>query len=416
MSAVRRLGPSSENTRSAILDLVRSSGTVSRVELAEMSGLTAASITRIVKALLDERLLVETGFGDPTGGKRRSLLELNSQARYAVGLSLDDARLTYVVVDLGGNVVGQLVSPGIAGATPSVAVLRIADELRQISRQLDIPTADVVGVGVAGAGLDLGSGAGARSQATDEWDTFAVQEALEHRIGLPVVRDNDAACAALGQFWVGRIPATQDFATLYMAKGFGMGLMVGGSVSRGSSSNVGELGHMVVDIDGPDCWCGSRGCLEMLAAPRAVVARAMATTGFAADLGLFGDEAHLREDFDAVARAAARGEGRSLALVEDSARYVAAAVLSVVNLLDLDRIHLAGPGFADAGAVYVRCIRDLVRCARTRVRHGVTVELANPGVDAAAVGAAALALQHVLMPHARAHRVPAVPSPGAALA
>ncbi|BDI23699.1 ROK family transcriptional regulator [Herbiconiux sp. L3-i23] len=408
MSNVRRIGPSSENTRSAILDLVRSSGTVSRIELAEMSGLTATSITRIVKSLIDDRLVIETGFGDSTGGKRRSLLEINPQARYAVGISLEDTRLTYVVTDVGGNVVGQLVSPGIGQSAPSTEILRIADELQQVFQQLDIPTEDIVGVGVAGAGLDLGAGAERLSLTADEWDSFAVQEALESLISLPVVRDNDAACAALGQFWVGRIPATQDFATLYMSRGFGLGLMIGGSVNRGASSNIGEIGHMVVDIDGPDCWCGSNGCLEMLAAPRAIIARAMAEPGLADDLGLGGDDGRLRADYDAIARAAVRGDERCVALIERSARYVAAAMLSAVNLLDLDRIYLAGPGFADAGAIYVRAIRDAVtRLARTRTIHGVTVELSDPGLETSAVGAATLALQHVLTPHTRAERASA---------
>ncbi|QHC66192.1 ROK family protein [Rathayibacter sp. VKM Ac-2759] len=405
MSGIRRLGPSSENTRSAILDMVRSSGTVSRIELAEMSGLTATSITKIVKSLLDDGLVIETGFGDSTGGKRRSLLELNPRARFAVGLSLDDARLTYVVTDLGGTVVGQLVSPGVGRAAPSVEIQRIAEELEQLLRRLHIPAGDVVGVGVAGAGLDLGAGAERLSVTAEDWDSFAVREALESRIGLPVVRDNDAACAALGQFWVGRIPATQDFATLYMSNGFGMGLMVGGSIARGASSNVGEIGHMVLDIDGPACWCGSRGCLEILAAPRAVVANAMRDPRLSADLGLTGEHAGLRHDFGAISRGAAGGEERCVALIESSARYVGAAVLSVVNLLDLDRVYLQGPGFADAGALYVRTIRGLVtRLARTRTIHSVSVELADPGLTAAAVGAATLVLQHVLTPHTRPER------------
>jgi len=405
MNQARRLGPSSENTRSAVLDMIRSSGTVSRTELAEMSGLTATSITRIVKSLIDDRLVVETGLGDATGGKRRSLLEINRRGRYAVGLSLDDARLTYVVTDLGGSVVGQLVSPGIGQSAPATEIVRIADELDQVFRQLALPVDDIVGVGVAGAGLDLGAGTKQLSLTADEWDSFPVQEALESLVGLPVVRDNDAACAALGQFWVGRIPATQDFATLYMSRGFGMGLMIGGSVSRGVSSNVGEIGHMTVDIDGPDCWCGSQGCLEIMAAPRAVVAAALRDVDLVDELGLAGDDAHLRHDFDAIARAAVRGDERCVALVERSARYVAAAVLSIVNLLDLDRVYLAGPGFADAGAIYVRVVRDLVtRTARTKAIHGVTVELSDPGLDTSAVGAATLVLQHVLTPHTRSER------------
>jgi predicted NBD/HSP70 family sugar kinase len=127
------------------------------------------------------------------------------------------------------------------------------------------------------------------------------------------------------------------------------------------------------------------------------------------ELELSGDDGHLRHDFDAIARAAARGDERCAAVVTRSARYVAAAMLSVVNLLDLGRVYLAGPGFADAGDIYVREIEEQSsRLARTRSIHEVEVTLADPGLDAAAVGAASLALQHVLTPHARAGRAEAV--------
>ncbi|MBF0815944.1 ROK family transcriptional regulator [Microbacterium paludicola] len=403
---VRPIGPSSEHTRSAILDMVRSSGTVSRIELAEMSGLTATSITRIVKSLIEDGLVIETGFGDSTGGKRRSLLELNPKAGFAVGISLDEGRLTYVVVDLGGDVIGRVVTAGIGKASPSAVLERIVEELEELFRELEVPRSQVLGVGVAGAGLDLGAGSRRLSTTADEWDEFAVQEILEARLGLPVVRDNDAACAALGQYWVGRIPATQDFCTLYMSNGFGLGLVSGGRVARGASSNVGEIGHVIIDVDGPACWCGASGCLEMLAAPRAIVRRALGDPELTKELELSGEDAALRRDYDALARAAASGEERSLALVRESARYVAAAVLSTVNVLDLDRLHLSGPGFDDAGPIYAQAISDLVsRHARARAVHGVDVVLSDPGFDAAAVGAAALALQHVLTPHARNPRI-----------
>lgn len=400
--SIRPLGPSSEHTRSAVLDMVRSGGTVSRIELAERSGLTATSITRIVKSLIDDGLVIETGLGDSTGGKRRSLLELNRGARFGVGMALDHGRLDIVAVDLGGALVGRRVSRGIGESPPRVETMRLAQELDQLFRQLDLPLGNVVGVGVAGAGLDLSARAEQLSPTAEDWDEFDLENSLGSLVGLPVVRDNDAACAALGQFWGGRIPATQDFATLYMANGFGLGVVSGGRLSRGASSNVGEIGHVTLDIDGPACWCGSQGCLEALAAPRAMVAQAFDVPGLAEELGLVGDDSRLRSDFTAVSRAAAAGHLHCLRIVERSARYVAAAVLSAVNLLDLDRVYLAGPGFADVGAVYLRAVRDKVSTqARTRDVHPVRVELSDPGFSAAAVGAASLALQHVVTPHTR---------------
>jgi predicted NBD/HSP70 family sugar kinase len=397
----KMIGPSSENTRSAILDLIRSGGVVSRVDLVETSGLTAASITRIVKTLMSDGLVIETGFGDSTGGKRPTLLELNAGSRYAVGISLDDARLTYVVTDLAGVLVGRLVSAGIGDTYPPTVIERIQAELDVLLTQLDINRADVVGVGVAGAGRRDVSGDVLRaSLSAPDWENFAVKQALEAASGFTVFLENDSACAALGEFWVGRIPATQDFATLYMATGIGCGLIIRGSVYGGASSNAGEIGHMIIDVNGPECWCGSRGCLEMLAAPLAVVQRALADTTLATSLALSGLPSELRMDFARIARAAAQGDPGCVTLIEQSANFLAKALISLANLVDLDRLYLAGPGFADAGSIYYRVIRDqLDSLAFMRSVHPVHVELSEVGLESAALGAAAVALQSELTPH-----------------
>lgn len=402
LNGSRPLGASAEHSRSAVLDLVRSSGSVSRTELAELSGLTGASITRIVKTLLESGLVIETGLADSTGGKRRSLLELNPDAGSAVGISLDPDRLVWVLTDAGGLVTGRSETPGIGQEPPGSVLPRVAGDLSQFLASQGVALSDVAGVGVAGAGLDLGADAERMSVSAMEWESFPVQDELERLLGVPVVRDNDASCAALGEYWTGRVPATQDLATLYMSQGFGLGLVVGGRLLRGASSNTGEVGHLCVQVDGPVCWCGASGCLEIVAGPRAVVAAARSNSDVQARLRLRGDDAHLRQDFDAIARAASTGDAACLDLMRRSARLVAAAMLSVVNLLDLDRIHLAGPGFSVAGDLYREALAELIgRASRTRDVHDVSVDLSALGVDAAAIGAASLALQHVLTPHTR---------------
>lgn len=387
-----------------MLDLIRSGGVVSRVDLVEASGLTATSITRIVKVLIAEGLVIETGYGDSTGGKRRTLLELNAGSRYAVGLSLDDARLTYVVTDLAGNLVGRLVASGARDSTPPALIARITQELGTLLNQLDVASGDVVGVGLARPGQrDPEGGVPRGSLNAGPWGDFDMRKALEKSSGFTVVLENDAACAALGEFWTGRLPATKDFATLYMATGFGCGIVIRGSVYAGASLNAGEIGHMIVDVNGPDCWCGSRGCVEMLAAPRSVVKRAMTDATLVAALGLAGTESELRTDFAAIARAAVQGDPHCVELIEESANYLAAALLSLTNLIDLDQLYLAGPGFADAGSIYYRIIRSrLQNFAFVRSVHAVTVELSEVGLESAALGAAAVVLQSELTPHRKA--------------
>lgn len=392
--AARFAGRSAADTERGIVDLVRSSDVISRVELAELSGLTEASISRNVKRLLEDGLLVEVGQSDATGGKPRRLLALNTNSRYAVGLTVDEPQLTYVLTNLRGEVVGRLMSEGIGTSSPPLVVRRMAREIRKLLREHKVSERDVLGIGVAIAGrLDLRGGAMRSLRDTSDWEQFALGPALGEALGLPVTLEHDYVCAALGEFWVGRIPASSDFVCLYAAGGFGAAIMLGGKIYRGSSGNAGEVGHMVLEAGGPQCWCGSRGCLEAVAGPATVVRNALATRALSRRLSLTGSADTVRADFALVAQAATAGDSACQSLIEESAAYVAKALLSLTNTLDLDRIVLSGPAFADASEYYLRAARAAVQdLSFMRQVHPVAVEPSTLETRSAAIGAATVAL------------------------
>jgi predicted NBD/HSP70 family sugar kinase len=120
-------------------------------------------------------------------------------------------------------------------------------------------------------------------------------------------------------------------------------------------------------------------------------------------LGLRGRPTSVRSDFAKIARLATTGDDRCLALIEESATYLAKALLSITNLLDLDQIILAGPGFSEAGEIYVRIAsQELNRLSFVRAMHPTRVELSKLGPSAAALGAASLVLHSQLTPHQNA--------------
>lgn len=395
------------DTRSAIVDLLRSSGVTSRAELAKAAGLTAATISKIIRPLIDEGLVSEVGYADSTGGAPAILLQLNSAARYSIGISLDTARNVHVLTDLAGTPVRRRETAGLAAHSPQEAVDGMTREVRGLLADADVSRDDVVGLGLAAEGrLSAGSSALRSRPASSEWIGFDLRAALSDAIGLPVVLNNDANCAALGEFWSGRVPATRGFATVWMATGIGCGIVLDGDVYRGSSSNAGEIGHVIVDVNGPECWCGSRGCLEMLASPSAVVRAALEVPGLRDRLGLHRavergeDSTDVRSQFQAVATAARDGDPEAEALIRRSAVLLAKALIGVVNLLDLDLLYLAGPGFAEAGRIYLDVVRsELAQYSFLRAAHDVAVELSAVGADAAAIGGAASALHNHLTPH-----------------
>jgi hypothetical protein len=242
-SPARLTGRSAADTRSTVVDIIRAEGEISRIDLARRTSLTEATISKIVKSLLDDRIVVQSGFAKSTGGKRPVLLRLNDRAMYAVGVALDVARCVCVLCGLDGNEVERREVEGTRHDPPAVVMDRIAQTVRDILADRSIPTDAVAGVGVALGGR-RGSALGWNIDATfvDEWEPYPVESELAARVGLPTARENDANCAALGEYWTTG-SSTRDFVTIYMAHGIGAGIIIGGTTYRGSSGNVGEIGH-----------------------------------------------------------------------------------------------------------------------------------------------------------------------------
>jgi predicted NBD/HSP70 family sugar kinase len=449
--------------RESILDAIRASEQLSRVELAAVTGLTEAAVSMTVRRLLDEGLVVETG-RTPTGGKPRTLLRLDPAARLAVGVHLDRDVTTFVLTGQTGGVISRLARPApaasrigpaapatassaaraadalatpvAASATPPASPTLAADAPPAASATAPSPTgaadalatsaavsaplpADdllahlVEGIGtlLAGSGVDharcLGVGvvwpapAGGLPPGWDspphlrDWDADQLGHRLAEETGWPVLVENDATAAAVGEYWVARVGPERAFAALYMGSGIGAGIITEGRALRGGHGAAGEFGHICVQVDGPPCWCGSRGCLEALAGPRTVVVAARSDPAALAEAGLGNTIGRgVAADFAAVARAARAGAPHCLALLQDSARYVAAAAESVVNLLDVDLVVLTGPGFAAASFVYGPAIMRRVAPADTKTwRRSVTVTVSLAAATASATGAAALVLQ-----------------------
>jgi predicted NBD/HSP70 family sugar kinase/biotin operon repressor len=391
------LNPSvTQTSRSLVLDRVRAEGPVSRVELAERTGLTQAAISNLVRSLLNEGLLVETGERTYTGakGKPRVLLGLNPRARCSVGVQIGADWIVLVLTDAAGSVLARTRIRGARSRTPDDVVKDVAEQVGVVLALTGVEREIVAGIGLVAPGaLDVESGSILTSQSMPLWERFPVRDALAAASGLSTLLDNVATAAAMGDFWSGAIPDATAHCTLYMGASISAGLLIGGSIYRGSSSNTGLLGSVRFQS-------GRRSgtTLEEVAGPRAVAerARAAVSSGRTTTAKLSGDFDPF-SDFAAIATAAVHGDPLSMALIEESADHVADAVVALVNILDLDSVTLAGPSFTTAGSLYLPLLDQHLRAeAFALPKHGVTVRLSTQVTDAAAVGAAALMLQHSL--------------------
>jgi predicted NBD/HSP70 family sugar kinase len=358
------LGALRDHNAGVVLDLIRRHDGVSRLDLAGGSGLTAQAVSKIVARLMDAGLVAESGRAEsgraasgqaaPSVGRPTTLLRLVPDARHAVGVHLDRDELRLVLVDLAGRVVAAEHRPGLVGSVDELAA-----PIRRLASIVDPATLAGVGVGCPGP-LDHRTGVLHHANRLPGWENAALGPVLAAALGRPVIVDKDTNAAVLAELWTTDLPA--QTAMIYVGTGIGAGLVLDGKVFRGARTNAGEFGHTVMRLDGPDCVCGRRGCLEALCGPAAVVARVCGDVPESLVLQRF-----------------ARLDAAEVGWAGD---LLGVAVRDLVNLLDLDRVVLAGR----AAPAYLDGVGRAVRGS------GVEVTLSGWGPQLVAVGAATLPL------------------------
>ncbi|MGA5110690.1 ROK family transcriptional regulator [Streptomyces pseudogriseolus] len=343
----------SHNT-TLVLDLLRTAGAegISRLELAERTGLTPQAVSKITARLREEGLAAEAGRRASTGGKPRTVLRLVPEAGHAVGVHLDRDELRAVLADLDGTVVARRHAPLDLGAGAEAVLARVASVVEDLAAAV-VGARPLLGIGVALPGpLDHRRGVLHRVTGFPEWDGFPLRDALSERLGsVPVVVDKDTNAVALGLAVGGE---GGSFAYLHLGTGLGAGLVIGGSVHRGPRTGAGEFGHQVVQLDGPSCGCGDRGCVEAL-----------------------------------CLAAVARGE------LAEAARVLGTGAANLVGLLDIDRVLVGGRTVEGAPGVFVRGVRGVLEARARRTGEGSVGVRVVSGEGRVAEGAAQLVLAPV---------------------
>jgi glucokinase len=251
---------------------------------------------------------------------------------------------------------------------------------------------EAVGVGVAG--LVDADGRVTYSPNLPQIRDAALREALTAATGHSVIVDNDANVATIAEVLYGAARAAQHVLLVTLGTGIGGGLLLGGRMYRGAHNFGLEIGHFMIDIDGPMCACGERGHWEAIASGTALgrMARELVARGGGAAIvaAAGGDLAGVTGIH--VGEAAARGEGDALSLLAHYADNVALGLAGLANILDPERIVIAG-GIVELGPLLFGPLRDAFRrhVEGSAYRPAVVIVPAELGERAGAVGAAILA-------------------------
>ena len=314
-----------------------------------------------------------------------------------VGVDVGGSRVKFVVCGAGGECVRQG-SVATAANDPRGTIGRLASEIR---REAGKEADRLVAVGMACAGIvGARSGRLGRSPNLPGWEGMNLVAEIGMAFdGLPAVVANDVNAALFGEWRLGAGRGRSDLVMIALGTGVGGAVIVDGRLVTGREDGAGEIGHMILDMDGPSCTCGNRGCLEAFIGEWALVQRARQlaadTNPDNAELTTLVGQAGDRLDSEDLYRLATGGDRVTAALFTEAGRKLGQAIANVVNLLDPDLV-IVGGGVSQAGDLLLEPCRQVVRSAVLAVAsRQIPIVTAELGTHAAALGAAAMAREGV---------------------
>ncbi|MDR1611513.1 MAG: ROK family transcriptional regulator [Planctomycetota bacterium] len=364
----------------------------SRVELAKSTGLKQASITKIIRALLENGVVVETGFTEGLKGRRSIGLSLNYSKYQVIGVKVAWERLSMGVFDLRGRISDDVHSCSLEHlALPNAE--NVVALIAQNIEKLTSAHPGVIAVGVAVPG-PFHRGEGAVYLTADGCGSrvyFPFLEQIRARVALPVVIDHDAIAGALGYWWF-RTNCDARMALLYLlaSEGIGGGVVSKGQVITGQRGHSAEMGHMIVEFGGRKCVCGGRGCLDAYASSIAVEKHARRLLPEHPGSRLAGKR---RVGIADIFSAMRRGDELASRLVRDAGVHMGQGFASLIPIFDPDLIVI-GDLMAFGGDVLLAGINDALERSLSRFYKKPRIVLADPGDDLVLLGSAAIAIDH----------------------
>ncbi|VBB07009.1 Hypothetical protein LUCI_2253 [Lucifera butyrica] len=378
-----------------IVNTVRRRGPISRVDIAKLTGLTAPTVTNISGKLIDAGIISTYMIGEYSGGRRPVLLKANPEVANLVIADVRSKEIIGYVVNAGLEVKKQ-VSQNTQHLEKDEVLAILEDIIRQCCSSAEGQSASAIGITVRGPvrsteGLSLFS-------PTTGWRNVPLKFIMEERFHLPVVVENDMRAMALGLYYYGPYREVKNAIFMGVGGGIGSGIILNGELYRGLGDSAGEIGHSVVDIDGPLCSCGNYGCLEAMASETALVyfmvkAVKEGRSSLVSSI-VEGNIEAIRAEH--IYTAAEEGDALAARMLRHVARYLGFGVTNVINIFNPELVIIGG-GIVRARRFVEEAMLQVIReRALESCFSNVRLEFSSVGREAVLKGIVDLVMQNIM--------------------
>jgi predicted NBD/HSP70 family sugar kinase len=320
--------------RRILINIISDRQPISRAEIAKISGLNKTTISTITSEMLKDRCVVEDGLGQttPVGGKPPTPLRLNNHRYGIFGLDIRADETILALSDFNSRLIARRRFK--TGPQPRPFLQKIGKEIVRLDQE-HREFVEMAGTGVSLPGLvDNNKGTFLMSVVLP-WRDFPVVQCLEDATKLPVIIDNSARCSALAEIWHSKAQYKHVRNLLYVSvsSGLACGLIIEGGLYRGGNNTAGQFGHISIELNGPKCRCGQRGCWDLYASDKATISRYQRLRNRRG-----GRAPSMRKLIELVES----GDPSAAEAVGESARYLGLGIAGLINGLDPDVIVIGG--------------------------------------------------------------------------
>lgn len=312
---------------------------------------------------------------------------IDEKAKYIIGIDLGGTNIKGAFLDRDGHTLEKISITTNADKGAQVVIARILHVIDELIQWAEVDKSHIAGIGIGVPGqIDYDRGEVLFAPNLG-WRNVFITDEIARATGLPVYLDNDGNVAALGEMWCGAGKGYSDIIALTIGTGIGGGIILRGKVLRGITGSAGEVGHMIMQENGPLCNCGKRGCLETLSSASAILRKARESIENSKKTSLV--EYSQLEAKD-IFKAAESGDQIALDIINESARWLGIAIANLINVLNPQLVVIGG-GVARAGDILINPIRRVaLENALEVAAKAVKIVPAQLGNDAGCIGAGAL--------------------------
>lgn len=373
---------------------------IARARLTEISGLNKSTMGNLLTQLEAWRFVRETGTLSVGPGRPGTLIDIHPNGGRIIGAEIGVDFISVVLTDLKANSVWRKKIDTNGSVRQQADIIALTERLfREAIEEVRATDQRLLGIGVGVPGL-VDHATGALLFAPNlGWSNVPLRS-MWRRYGVPVMIENEANAAALGEHMIGTAKNIDNFIYLSAGVGLGGGLMIGGRLYGGVGGYAGEIGHMTLLPDGPPCACGNRGCWETFVGPTAIVERVQqaAQEGRASILmslpEVRGEARAIR--LPHIFEAAARGDEAVRQVLDEVGRYLGIGIANLLNAFNPSMVVLGGVLSLAGPYLLPRVRREVDERALGAARSNVEIKLSAFKFDACVMGGASLIMREIL--------------------